>query len=81
LFFDVCDFLKPRYILFENVAAFTIENKGVNMETAIAKLVRSSYQVRFGVLRAAAHGVPQNRQRLLISALWWAIHYKVVIFS
>lgn len=62
-FFDICLYLKPRYIIFENVAAFATNQGGANMQAALAGLVKSSYQVRFGVLRAGAHGVPQNRNR------------------
>jgi DNA (cytosine-5)-methyltransferase 1 len=62
-FFDVCMYLKPNYILFENVAAFATETNGANLQQAMSLLVDNDYQVRFGVLRAAAHGVPQTRQR------------------
>jgi DNA (cytosine-5)-methyltransferase 1 len=56
-------YLKPRFIIFENVAAFTTDQKGANLQQALALLVEHGYQVKFGILRAAAHGVPQSRQR------------------
>jgi site-specific DNA-cytosine methylase len=59
----VCLYIKPRYILFENVAAFTTDNEGANMQKALSMLVNNGYQVRFNVLRAMAYGIPQNRHR------------------
>jgi len=68
-FFEVCVYLKPTYILFENVAAFTTESGGANLQQVLSLLVENKYQVRFGVLRAAAHGVPQARQRYIASQI------------
>jgi site-specific DNA-cytosine methylase len=62
-FFNVCIYLQPRFVIFENVAAFTTDQKGANLQQALALLVTHGYQVQFGILRAAAHGVPQSRQR------------------
>jgi DNA (cytosine-5)-methyltransferase 1 len=68
-FFKVCVYLKPTYIIFENVAAFATESNGANLQQVLSLLVENNYQVRFGVLRAAAHGVPQARQRYMASQL------------
>jgi site-specific DNA-cytosine methylase len=59
----VCLYLRPRFILFENVAAFATDNDGNNLQMSLALLVSNGYQVRFKILRSAAHGVPQTRQR------------------
>lgn len=63
LFFDVCFYLRPSYILFENVANLIKHDEGTSFQVILASLLANKYQVRFAVLRAAAHGVPQQRRR------------------
>lgn len=62
-FFDVALYFEPKYIVFENVAAFISEDNGGYIQQVVASLLKKRYQVRFTVMRAAAFGVPQKRHR------------------
>lgn len=62
-FVDVCLYLLPQYILYENVANLIAHDHGLVLQKILARLLASDYQVRFAILRAAAHGVPQKRRR------------------
>lgn len=63
VFVEVSVYLKPRFIIFENVASFLTASNGKNMQRVLNILIAHQYQVRFAVLQAAAHGVPQRRRR------------------
>ena len=67
-FLSFVDFLKPHYVLFENVRTFVTVNKGVHIKKAIASFLAMDYQCSFGVLQAGHYGVPQSRQRVIIMA-------------
>lgn len=63
VFIDVCMYLMPRFIIIENVGSFVTDSKGKHMQKVLNRLIAHHYQVRFSVLQAAAHGVPQRRRR------------------
>ncbi len=58
---------RPRAFLIENVAGLLSVDDGVQVQRAVEELAEAGYQVQAPkVLNAAAHGVPQYRQRVFI---------------
>ncbi|XP_076948862.1 DNA (cytosine-5)-methyltransferase CMT2-like [Bidens hawaiensis] len=69
VFMEVINFLKPKYILMENVVDILRLANGCLARYAISCLVRDYYQVRLGILAAGCYGLPQFRLRVF---LWGA---------
>lgn len=69
VFMDIIDYLKPKYVLMENVVSLLGFAKGFVGRYAVARLVNKNYQARLGIMAAGAYGVPQCRYRVF---LWGA---------
>ncbi|KAI3966394.1 hypothetical protein MKW92_046923 [Papaver armeniacum] len=69
VYMDIVEFLKPGYILMENVVDLLKFANGFLGRYAMSRLVSMDYQVRVGVMAAGSFGLPQFRQRVF---LWGA---------
>ncbi|KAJ0798730.1 putative DNA (cytosine-5-)-methyltransferase [Helianthus annuus] len=65
VFMEIINFLKPKYILMENVVDILRLANGCLARYAISCLVRDYYQVRLGIMAAGCYGLPQFRLRNL----------------
>ncbi|KAL5732034.1 DNA (cytosine-5-)-methyltransferase [Ranunculus cassubicifolius] len=70
VFMDIVEYLKPRFVLMENVVDILKFAKGFLIRYAIGRLVSLSYQSRMGMLAAGSYGLPQYRMRAF---LWGAL--------
>ena len=70
VFMDIVEFLKPQYVLMENVVDIVKMARGVLGSYAISRLVSIDYQARMGILAAGSFGVPQCRMRFFL----WGAH-------
>ncbi|KAH7514814.1 hypothetical protein FEM48_Zijuj11G0130500 [Ziziphus jujuba var. spinosa] len=71
VFMDIVKFLKPRYVLMENVPDILRFDKASLGRYAISRLVHMKYQARLGMIAAGCYGLPQFRLRVF---LWGAHH-------
>lgn len=72
VFMDIVQFLKPKYVLMENVVDILNFADATLGRYALSRLVSMSYQARLGVMAAGCYGVPQFRLR----AFLWGSHPK-----
>lgn len=70
VFMDIINFLRPKYILMENVVDILKFANGCLARYAISSLVRECYQVRLGIMAAGCYGLPQFRLRVFL----WGAH-------
>jgi DNA (cytosine-5)-methyltransferase 1 len=69
LFFDLARILKaktPRLFVFENVKGLLSHDGGATFKTIIAATSELGYDCQWQVLNSKNHGVPQNRERIII---------------
>ncbi|XP_078156529.1 DNA (cytosine-5)-methyltransferase CMT3-like [Carex rostrata] len=66
VFMDIVDYLKPRYVLMENVVDILKFSKGFLGRYALGRLVEMNYQARLGLLVAGCYGLPQFRMRAFL---------------
>ena len=69
LFFEMCRILRekqPKCFIAENVKGLLSANKGEAFPLIISEFEKSGYQVTHKLLNAAAFGVPQKRERVII---------------
>ena len=69
LFFDLARILKekqPRLFVFENVKGLLSHDKGRTLITILAAIDELGYDCQWQVLNSKNHGVPQNRERIII---------------
>ncbi|XP_028051822.1 DNA (cytosine-5)-methyltransferase CMT3 isoform X1 [Camellia sinensis] len=69
VFMDIVDYLKPRFVLMENVVDLVKFASGFLGRYALGRLVGMNYQTRMGMMAAGAYGLPQFRMRVF---LWGA---------
>ncbi|VFQ75180.1 unnamed protein product [Cuscuta campestris] len=69
-FMDLVDFLRPKFVLMENVVDLLKFSSGFLGRYALSRLVGMNYQARMGMLAAGAYGLPQFRMRVF---LWGAL--------
>ena len=69
VFVDIIDYLKPRYVLMENVVDILKFAGGFRGRYAVGRLVSMNYQARLGMMAAGSYGLPQFRMRVF---LWGA---------
>lgn len=69
VYMNIVEFLKPRYVLMENVTDILKFAKALLTSYAVGRLVSMNYQTRLGIMAAGAYGVPQCRMRFF---LWGA---------
>ncbi|KAM0934075.1 putative DNA (cytosine-5-)-methyltransferase [Dioscorea sansibarensis] len=70
VFMDIVQFLKPKYVLMENVVDILRFAKAALGRYALSRLVCMSYQARLGIMAAGCYGLPQFRLRTFI----WGSH-------
>ncbi|KAK9274227.1 hypothetical protein L1049_019041 [Liquidambar formosana] len=69
VFMNVVDYLKPKFVLMENVVDLVKFSGGFLGRYALGRLIQMNYQTRMGLLAAGAYGLPQFRMRVF---LWGA---------
>lgn len=70
VFMDIVEFLKPKYVLMENVTDILKFGGAFLGRYALSRLVYMKYQARLGTIAAGCYGLPQFRLRVF---LWGAI--------
>ncbi|KAM7507279.1 hypothetical protein LguiA_017732 [Lonicera macranthoides] len=70
VFMDIVKFLKPNYVLMENVVDILKFDKASLGRYALSRLVDMKYQARLGTMAAGCYGLPQFRLRVF---LWGAL--------
>ncbi|KAJ4717641.1 Cytosine-specific methyltransferase [Melia azedarach] len=73
IFMDIIKYLKPKYVLMENVVDILKFSGGFLGRYAVGRLVSMDYQARLGMMAAGSYGLPQFRMRVF---LWGAHPYK-----
>ncbi|XP_059287851.1 DNA (cytosine-5)-methyltransferase CMT3-like [Lycium ferocissimum] len=66
VYMDIVDFLKPRFVLMENVVDLIKFADGFLGRYALSRLVGMNYQARMGMMAAGAYGLPQFRMRVFM---------------
>ncbi|XP_062205913.1 DNA (cytosine-5)-methyltransferase 3-like [Phragmites australis] len=69
-FMDIVAYLKPKYVLMENVVDILKFADGYLGRYALSCLVAMNYQARLGMMVAGCYGLPQFRNRVF---LWGAL--------
>ncbi|ESQ27964.1 hypothetical protein EUTSA_v10018159mg [Eutrema salsugineum] len=69
VYMDMINYLKPNYVLMENVVDLLKFSNGFLARYAVARLVAMNYQTRLGMMAAGSYGLPQIRNRVF---LWGA---------
>ncbi|XP_073114206.1 DNA (cytosine-5)-methyltransferase CMT2 isoform X2 [Elaeis guineensis] len=70
VFMDIVQYLKPKYVLMENVVDILKFAKATLARYAFSRLVCMNYQARLGIMAAGCYGLPQFRLR----AFLWGCH-------
>uniref|UniRef100_A0ACD5VBH7 Uncharacterized protein n=1 Tax=Avena sativa TaxID=4498 RepID=A0ACD5VBH7_AVESA len=70
VFMDIVKYLRPKYVLMENVVDILKFADGFLGRYALSRLVALSYQARLGMMVAGCYGLPQFRMRAF---LWGAL--------
>ncbi|KAL0873818.1 hypothetical protein Bca101_023523 [Brassica carinata] len=69
VFMDIVEYLKPKFVLMENVVDILRLDKGSLGRCALGRLVQMRYQARLGIMTAGCYGLSQFRSRVF---LWGA---------
>lgn len=69
VYMDFVNYLRPRYVLMENVVDILKFCNGFLGRYALSRLVHMNYQARIGMMVAGCYGLPQFRMRVF---LWGA---------
>lgn len=77
VFMDIVDFLRPKYVLMENVVDLMKFAGGFLGRYAVGRLVGMNFQTRMGIMAAGSYGLPQFRLRVFL----WGAHISKVIPS
>lgn len=67
---DIVDYLKPKYVLMENVVDILKFAGGFLGRYALGRLISMNYQARLGMMAAGSYGLPQFRMRVFL----WGSH-------
>uniref|UniRef100_A0A453TBD5 DNA (cytosine-5-)-methyltransferase n=1 Tax=Aegilops tauschii subsp. strangulata TaxID=200361 RepID=A0A453TBD5_AEGTS len=78
VFMDIVNYLRPKYVLMENVVDILKFADGFLGRYALSRLVAMNYQARLGMMVAGCYGLPQFRMRAFI---WGALPSMVCVFS
>ncbi|XP_020573746.1 DNA (cytosine-5)-methyltransferase CMT2-like [Phalaenopsis equestris] len=70
VFMDTVQFLKPKYVLMENVVDILKFAKATLGRYALSRLIEMNYQARLGIMAASCYGLPQFRLRVFL----WGCH-------
>jgi len=71
LFFEICKIIKakqPKVVILENVKYLIYHDNGITLKTIIGSLRELGYLVEYSILNAKDFGVPQHRERIIITA-------------
>lgn len=74
VFMDIVEYLKPKFVLMENVMDILRFDKGSLGRYALSRLVHMNYQARVGIIAAGSYGLPQFRLRVFF---WGALPSEV----
>lgn len=74
---DIVAYLRPKFVLMENVVDIVKFAGGFLGRYALARLVAMDYQARMGLMSAGAYGLPQYRMRMF---MWGALQSEVMLF-
>ncbi|XP_038878295.1 DNA (cytosine-5)-methyltransferase CMT3 [Benincasa hispida] len=66
VYMDLVEYLRPKYILMENVVDIVKFANGFLGRYALGRLISMNYQVRMGMMAAGAYGLPQFRMRMFM---------------
>ncbi|KAK3033752.1 hypothetical protein RJ639_034194 [Escallonia herrerae] len=66
VYMDIVEFLKPKFVLMENVVDILRFAGGFLGRYALGRLVGMNYQARVGIMPAGAYGLPQFRMRMFM---------------
>ncbi|OMO97899.1 hypothetical protein COLO4_14287 [Corchorus olitorius] len=69
VYMETVEYLKPKYVLMENVVDIVKFAEGYLGRYSLAQLIHLNYQVRMGMMSAGSYGLPQFRMRVF---LWGA---------
>ncbi|XP_024520318.1 DNA (cytosine-5)-methyltransferase 3 isoform X3 [Selaginella moellendorffii] len=69
IFMDIVGFLRPKFVLMENVVDILKFQQGLLGRYAMFRLVDMRYQAKLGMMAAGSYGLPQFRMRVF---LWGA---------
>ncbi|KAL9679234.1 hypothetical protein QQ045_017090 [Rhodiola kirilowii] len=75
VYMDIVDYLKPRFVLMENVVDLLKLSQGFLGKYALGRLIQMNYQVRMGMMSAGSYGLPQFRMRVF---LWGALPTEIL---
>jgi DNA (cytosine-5)-methyltransferase 1 len=78
VFMNIVNYLRPKYVLMENVVDILKFADGFLGRYALSRLVAMNYQARLGMMVAGCYGLPQFRMRAF---LWGALPLVVSLFS
>ena len=78
VFMDIVNYLRPKYVLMENVVDILKFANGFLGRYAMSRLISMNYQTRLGMMVAGCYGLPQFRMRAF---LWGALPSVVSFFS
>ena len=67
-FLSFVEFLRPRFVLMENVPGMLQMEHGRTPKLLLETLGELGYQAKLGILQAGHYGLPQNRWRVFIFA-------------
>lgn len=70
IFMDIIEFLRPKFVLMENVIDILRFADGCLARYAISRLVNMHYQTRVGIMAAGCYGLAQFRLRVFL----WGAH-------
>lgn len=73
---NIVEFLKPKYVLMENVVDMLRFVGGYLARYAVGWLVQMNYQTRMGMMAAGAYGLAQFRLRFFL----WGTQSSQVMF-
>ncbi|CAH2078574.1 unnamed protein product [Thlaspi arvense] len=66
VFMDIVEYLKPAFVLMENVVDILRLDKGSLGRYALSRLVHLRYQARLGIMTAGCYGLSQFRSRVFM---------------
>ncbi|GMJ12548.1 chromomethylase 2 [Hibiscus trionum] len=70
VFMDIVEYLKPKFVLMENVVDILKLDKASLGRYALSRLVHMKFQARLGIIAAGCYGLPQFRLRVFL----WGAH-------
>lgn len=65
-YFQICAYLRPRWIVWENVAGVLSAGGGADFRSILAAVTECGYGWAYRILDAQHFGVPQRRRRIIL---------------